>query len=100
MYLKERRFETKMQGKRLTDIESEWFEIIEDDKIIDAINQVSYIYAVSSEDIARGLKRTYLGFKMLDNNYRKMHGLPMRRKLTKTKRLPKLIKRRRRKERR
>ena len=90
----------KMQGRRLTNIESEWTEIIESDKVIDAINQVGYIYAVSSEDIARALKHTCLYFKTLDNNYRKMHGLPMRRKLTKTKRLPKYIKRKRFKERR
>ena len=89
-----------MQGRKLTDVESEWAELIEDDKIIDAINQISHVYLVNSEDIARALKRTYLGFKMLENNYRKMHGLPMRRKLTKIKRLPKRIKRRRRKERR
>lgn len=89
-----------MQGRKLTDVESEWAELIEDDKIIDAINQISHVYLVNSEDIARALKRTYSGFKMLENNYRKMHGLPMRRKLTKTKRLPKQIKRKRRKERR
>ena len=100
MYLKKGDMERKMQGKRLTNIESEWAEIVESDKIIYAINQIGCIYAVSSEDIAKGLKRTYLGFKMLNNNYRKMHGLPMRRKLTKTKRLPKRIKRKRRKERR
>ena len=86
---------------QLTDIESEWNKVLEDDKIVDAINQISHVYMVSSEDIARALKCTYLSFKMLENNYRKMHELPMRRKLTKTKRLPKQIKKRdRRKERR
>lgn len=89
-----------MVGRRLTDIESEWAEIIESDKVIEAINQISHVYTVSSEDIAKGLKCTYLGLKMLENNYRKMRGLSMRRKLTKTKRLPKRIKRRRRRERR
>ena len=90
-----------MQGRSLIDIESEWAEIIEDDKVIEYINQISHIYTVSSEDLARALKRTYLYFKTLDNNYRKMHGLPTIRKLTKTKRLPKQIKKRdRRKERR
>jgi len=85
----------------ISDAESEWAKIIEDDEIIDAINQISHVYFVSSEDVARALKRTYLGFKMLENNYRKMHKLPMRRKLTKIKRLPKQIKRRdRQKERR
>lgn len=88
-----------MQGRRLTDIESEWAEIIETDKVIEVINQIGYIYAVSTEDIAKALKCTYLGLKTLDNNYRKMRGLPMRRKLTKTKRLPKQIKRRDRQER-
>ena len=100
MYLKKGDMERKMKGRKLTDIESTWTEILEDDEVIDAINQVSYIYAVSSEDIARALKCTYLGFKMFENNYRKMHGLPMRRKLTKTKRLPKRIKRKRHKKRR
>lgn len=103
MYLKKGDTERKMQGTRLTNmnIESEWAEIIESDKVIELINKISHIYAVSSEDIAKALKCTYLSFAMLENNYRKMHGLPMRRKLTKTKRLPKRIKRRdRRKERR
>ncbi len=91
----------KMLGRRLTDIESEWAEIIEMDKVIESIiNEISHVYAVSSEDVAKSLKRTYLGLRMLENNYRKMHGLPMRRKLTKTKRLPKRVKRRRRRERR
>lgn len=89
-----------MQGIKLTDVESEWAELIEDDKIIDAINQISHVYFVNSEDISRALKHTYLSLKMFENNYRKMHGLPMRRKLTKIKRLPKQIKRKRRKERR
>lgn len=93
MYLK-KGDNSKMQSRRLTDIESEWCEIIESDKVTEAINQISCIcaYAVSTEDIAKALKRTYLSLKILDNNYRKMYGFPMRRRLTKTKRLPKQTK--------
>ena len=81
-------------GHKLSEFESQWAEIVEEDKVIEAINKVSYIYAVSSEDIARALKQTALSLALLNNNYCKMHGLPMRRKLTNTKRLPKVIKRR------
>ena len=81
-------------GLRLSDFESQWTEIIEENKIIDAINQISHIYGVSAEDIAIALKKTALCFMMLSNNYRKMHGLPMKRRSTKYKLLPKRIKRR------
>lgn len=81
-------------GRKLSDFESQWAEIVEEDKIIEAINKVGYIYTVSSEDIARALKQTALSLALLNNNYCKMHGLPMRRHSTKYKRLPKKIKRR------